>query len=121
MRKRQASGHSHAFGRLKVQLCEALRRHLHEGGRPRVPVAGVMLWQAFATLCEGRTWRGGIPDPIRWGDGVARLALARIVLHPHHVEALEAMDAEWLAWAAVPAKDRVAGPLTGAAFDAMFG
>jgi len=110
-----------AIARLRVQMVAALVAHLETGARPSPPLAGALIWRAFCILTESRIWRDGLPDPIHWADGVARLRLAGVVLFPHHVDIIEAMDAAWRKWAAVPEDQRARGALTGEMFDAMMG
>lgn len=122
MRKRQTVGNrGDAIGRLRAQLVAALEHHLFTGRAARPPVAGVVLWEAFAALCAGRVYGDVGPGPISMGEVEAYTRLMRVELPPHHVQILRAMDAAWLKWARTPEKDRPAGEMTGAAFDAVFG
>jgi hypothetical protein len=109
-----------AIVRLRRHLLAALTAHL-QGGPPRPPVAGVALWQAFCALSDGRQWRDGLPDAIQPSEVLAWARLHGRHIPPHHAGILAAMDAAWLAWAQTPEAERVAGPLTGAMFDAMLG
>lgn len=111
------------MSRLRRQMVEALRVHLTSGVRPRVPDAGVPIWQAFAALSEGRTCGALGPDPIQYAEIAAWDRLMGVALRPDHVAIIAAMDGAWLEWARKPEAEREApaGPLTGAVWDAMFG
>lgn len=110
-----------AQARLRRQLVAALEAHLAQGGPPRPPVAGQPIWQAFAALSDLRQWGEATPQPIQPSEVEAWAKLARCYLPPHHAAMIFAMDAAWLRWQRTPEADRVAGPLTGAVFDAMLG
>ena len=107
--------------RLRAQLVAALETHLARGGRPRPPLAGQPIWQAFAALSDLRQWGEATPQPIQPSEVEAWARLSRCFLPPHHVELIFAMDAAWLKWQRTPEAERVVGPLTGATFDAMMG
>lgn len=109
-----------ATRRLKAQLVVALRDHLR-GRRPAPPFAGVALWQAFAALSDARRWSDGMPDPLQASEVEAWARLTGAALPRHHVQIIAALDAAWLEWMRTPEAERVAGPMTGAVFDAMFG
>lgn len=110
------------MARLRGQLMETLRAHLVSGERPRVPDAGVPLWQAFAVLCDGRGVGAAGPEPLRPSEVEAWARLNGISLRPDHAAIIAAMDGIWLEWARKPEADRGgAAPLTGEAWDAMFG
>ena len=122
MRKRQIVGNrGDAIGRLRAQLVAALDSHLATGRPARPPLAGVILWQTFGALSQGRSYGDAGPGAISAAEIEAYGRLMQIELPPHHVAILRAMDAAWLKWARTPEKDRPAGELTGAAFDAVFG
>lgn len=121
MRKFQAGQHrGAAIARLRRQLVAALVDHLN-GGTPRPPFAGVGLWQVFGALSALRRWGPNGPDPIQPSEVSAWAAPRGVILPPHHLDVLAAMDAAWLDHARTPEKDRVAGVMTGERFDAMFG
>lgn len=121
MRERQAGGNrGAAIGRLRRQLVAALGANLR-GAVPCPPLAGLRLWGIFCALSDARRWGEAGPDPISPADLAAWVQLHRVCLPPHHVAIITAMDAAWLAWVRTPEADRVVGPLTGTAFDAMFG
>lgn len=121
MRERQAAVYrGHAIARLRRQMVAALVAHL-QGGHPRPPDAGRRLWQVFCALSDARGWSEAGPQPIRPSDVAAWASLHRAAIPPHHADILAAMDCAWLAWVRTPEAERVAGRLTGAAFDAMFG
>lgn len=120
MRQLKAGQHrGAAIARLGRQLVAALVQHL-EGRPPRPPFAGVRLWIIFGAISAARRWGPNGPDPIQPTEMEAWARLHGVDLPPHHAAILAAMDAAWLRYVRTPEKDRVAGPLTGAAFDAMF-
>lgn len=122
MRKRKVGGNSGAaIARLRAQLLAALRAHLAGGGKPRVPLAGVPIWQAFAALSAGRAWGEAGAQAILPGDLEAWARVMRAQIPPHHAELIFALDAAWLEWVRTPEAERVVGELTGAAFDAVLG
>lgn len=121
MRQFQAWGYrSPAIDRLQRQLVAALVDHL-KGGKPRPPVAGVGLWLVFGALSNLRRWGPNGPDPIQPSEIAAWAEPRGMVLPAHHLDVLAAMDVAWLDHARTPEAERVAGVMTGAQFDAMFG
>lgn len=121
MRQWKAVGHrGAAVDRLRAQLVAALVSNLH-GGPPRPPFAGLRLWGVFVALSAARRWSDAGPDPILPTEAEAWARLNACHLPPHHWAIIAAMDAAWLTWARTPEAERVVGPLTGRAFDAMFG
>jgi hypothetical protein len=107
------------LARLQSQLVEALRAHL-AGGKPRAPLAGAVIWKAFADLNTRRGYVGGLPQPIS-GAEVEAMERRNGVRWPDALLAiLLAMDAAWLAAQVAQPVDSKAGAAPGA-FDAMFG
>lgn len=114
--------------RLHQQLVSALARHL-EGDPPRVPEAGVLLWNLFMAIGAVRTWHAAGPHAISHGEIEAYARLHRWPLRAHHIAIIRALDNAWLAHAygreagdpGVGARRAQAKPLTSAMFDAVFG
>ena len=102
------------FRRLSRIMCQALERHLKEGGRPRVPDAGVILWTCFADLSSERKDL----DPIKLPEILAWAELHKMPFGPRHVLVIRDLDAVWLRCANEKPE---AQELTPAGFDAVFG
>ena len=118
MREHQAGSRvgNGGWRRLNAQLAAALTDHLRSGARPRLPMAGLPLWQVFAALSLARSWQAGTGQPIRWQDVQPCARLMGLAFAAHHVQAVMAMDQIWLA------RDTSAAPvaeLTPEAFDMM--
>lgn len=113
------------FERLTRQLVAALEAHLAGGGLPEVPEAGRLLWRLFLELHEVRTSGvSGRPDPLSYTEVASYARVTGWPLQRHHVAALRAMDAAWMAWARSSAPghgDRTIGELTPELFDAWLG
>ncbi len=83
--------------RLRSQLVAALAEHLRSReARPRVPEAGILLWNAFLELDSTRTFGSNGPRPITFEEIRAWCDLTGYRLPPHHVQILRAMDATLL-------------------------
>lgn len=106
------------WGRLKAQLCAALAEHLATGKPPRLPVAGVPIWQAFATLSARRLYDRGLPQALSLAEIAELGRLWRFPFERRHVDLICALDTDWRRLQDAP---KVAGTLTPELFDAMFG
>jgi hypothetical protein len=121
MRKYKAgSGGGGAWRRLAAQLRAALADHLATGKPPRVPIAGVPIWQAFALASSERGFSEGGPQPLRLEDMQRHGAALGFPLSARHLEIIRAMDGDWCAAVAKPL-GKVPPPLTPEMFDAMVG
>lgn len=119
------------FDRMKFQLVEALQMHLLRPHKaPKIPDAGVLLWQAFLELDAARQFHAHGPCPISFAEIEAWCRVKRYPLQPRHVDVLQAMDAEMVRHlyalasgkkGAAPGPARKRRPaMTPALFDAMF-
>lgn len=110
------------MARLRRQMLAALALHLG-GGKPRPPVAGVALWQAFCALSDGRRYDGGHPLPIAGGEVLALERRQGARFNEDHMSVLIALDRAWLdhVKARAAGTDKAAVPMSAAAFDGMFG
>ncbi|WP_296435568.1 MULTISPECIES: phage tail assembly chaperone [unclassified Rhizobium] len=82
--------------RLKQLLTDELRRNLLQGGRPRVPAGGDLLWRWFVDLSRARTYHAGGPNPISFAEVRAYAELYRWPMGPHHIDVLFALDRVYL-------------------------
>ncbi|MDR7147047.1 hypothetical protein [Rhizobium sp. BE258] len=82
--------------RLKKLLVEELKRNMVQGGRPRLPEGGKLLWGIFLDLDRGRSLHASGANPIAATDIEAYARLHRWPLQPHHVDILVAMDRAFL-------------------------
>lgn len=105
------------LARLSRILCEALKLHLVEKVRPRVPEAGRILWNCFADLSEGRRIGEAGPEPILLTEFAAWAALHKCPLEARHLAVIRALDRVWLD----NARNPEAQPITPEGFDAVFG
>lgn len=107
---------------LAQRLVAAMREHL-AGGPPLPPEGSAPLWNAFNALSAARTWHASGPNPISYPEIEAYARLMRWPFEPHHVAALRAMDAEWIAHVQrrTTGKPQPGGQLSPAVFDAVFG
>lgn len=105
--------------RLRKLMLAALAAHL-DGGRPRAPEAGRLVWEMFARLSNGRRYDGGVPLAITQGEFAQAEQRGGARWPPDLVAILWAMDAAWLDHMRRPVEEK-AEPLTAAAFDAAFG
>jgi hypothetical protein len=88
-----------AYDRLTRQLIEALDARLRRRGRPPVPEAGRLLWNAFHELSRGRTWNQVGPNPVAMTEIEAWSRMARLPLKRRHVAVILALDEAFLAHA----------------------
>ncbi|MBN8976153.1 MAG: hypothetical protein J0I08_06720 [Rhizobiales bacterium] len=96
-------------------------------GGPEVPWSGARIWSLFLRLHEGRGAGGFGPSPISYQDMEAFSAITGEPLRPFEIDAIRALDREWLKAAAsktdgadssgAPVSSR---PMSPALFDAMF-
>lgn len=121
MREHKArGGGGGAWRRLTAQLRAALADHLKTGNPPRVPLAGVPIWQAFARASAERCyWEGGaqalrLDDILRQGEAMGFPLAAR------HLDIIRAMDGDWREAMAKP-REAAPVPLTPELFDAVVG
>ncbi|WP_275789116.1 phage tail assembly chaperone [Pararhizobium gei] len=115
--------------RLIKQLSAELARNLAEGGKPRIPAGGDLIWKWFLDLNGGRDMHAAGANPIRYSEIEAYARLHRLPLRSDHIAALRAMDAVYFQHLRslrptdgikrLPA--RSSAPMTGELFDAMFG
>jgi hypothetical protein len=116
----RSGGGANSWRRMAAQLLAALEAHCQTGGAPRVPVAGVPIWQAFAALCMRRQWHANGGQPLTLAEVQAQARLCGMVFAPHHVDLIFALDRAWLEAMANP-RPADAVPLTPDLFDAMLG
>jgi hypothetical protein len=81
---------------------------------PDLPYALRYLWNHFALLHRARTSNGFGPNPIAWGELSAYCTLMQVTLVPWEVEAIRALDDEFLASIAESMTTTVTTPADGA-------
>ena len=112
---------------LKTQLVEALRKYMDTKRQPRVPEAGVLLWNIFMKLSATRTYHMAGATPISYTEIHSFSVLTGWPLQPHHVDIIRALDEAWLehSYSEMTNKSNgmhmTSGDLTPDAFDAIFG
>lgn len=117
--------------RLRNQLVAALCQHLgNRQERPRVPEAGILLWNAFLELDATRTYGTNGPAPISYVEIETWARLNGYHLGRHHVAILRAMDSALIGRFAQEVKRQQAqnrsgakakSAMTPAIFDSRFG
>lgn len=117
---------------LQAALCAHLKTCL-QGKRVRLPDAGGEILGAFLELSRARTYHQFGPNPITWEALAAYGQVTGQQLPPHHTRIIMALDEVWLEDAALrmgnvgnshgskQSPPIASGPLSCAAFDAMFG
>lgn len=84
-----------------------------------MPEAGVVFWQAFSALSDGRRFAQGVPLPITAAELVAYGQITGLPFGARHFALIRALDAVWLE-AARSDRPVIAGELSGDVFDAIF-
>ena len=121
MRKYKAGGGGGgAWRRLAAQLRAALADHLATGKPPRVPIAGVPIWQAFALASSERGFSDAGPHPLRLDDVQRHGVAIGFPMAARHLEIIRALDGDWREAIAKP-RGAAPLPLTPEMFDAMLG
>lgn len=121
MREHKArGGGGGAWRRLTAQLRAALAEHLATGKPPRVPVAGVPIWQAFAWASAERGWWEGGAQALRLDDILRHGEAMGFPLAARHLDIIRALDGDWREAIAKPRGPEPV-PLTPELFDAMLG
>ena len=85
-----------AYERLTRQLVAAFTARVKHKGKPRVPEAGRLLWNAFHEMSRARTWHQVGPNPIALSEIEAWSRLANIPLARRHVAVILALDEAFL-------------------------
>lgn len=104
-------------------LCDAVRRNLEVGGRPKVPAGGELLWTWFGELCSGRTWGAFGPNPLSLTEIEAYRRMSGWPIEERHVRILRAMDDAFRRYGSGDAAPSAGAqtPITAKMFDAVFG
>lgn len=87
---------SRAFDRLTRQMVAALTARLKHHGKPVIPEAGRLLWNAFHEMSRARTWHHVGPNPIALTEVEAWARLAHLPLARRHIAVILALDEAFL-------------------------
>lgn len=116
------------FERMQAQLVAALTNHLKRPNTPpKVPEAGLLLWQAFIELDMARAFHAEGPCPIAYSEIQAWADLHRWPLESRHIAVIKALDLAMLkhlneaAIARAKAGGKLRKSITPALFDAGLG
>lgn len=111
---------------LKKQLVNSMNEHLKSKGFPKIPEAGILLWNIFMQLAATRTYHMSGPNPISYSEIQSFIMLHGWPLQAHHIDIIRGLDDAWLnhAYSKIENKDtdkpKPSGALTADAFDAVF-
>lgn len=110
---------------IRPLLIAELQRTLKDGGRPRLPAGGDLLWKWFLDLHQARTFHSAGPNPIAFSEIVAYAQLTGWPMRAHHIETILAMDRAYLGsvfdQAAKRGRNQPTADLDVNIFDAFFG